>query len=481
MDALIERTIFDNYVGRDDHNLAEFPLFSVTKSTDRKRNTLITESETEHRLNRGEYITRRQKIVASDEFGLPTESDGDVLIAVFSVADRNSRGPRVYFSRYDLIQFMGWPNTGKSYKRLDQSLDRWISTSIHYENWWDDVSGSYCRRSFNVLNDFKTVSTTAQAGQSELPLSYVEFTPAFLQTWAGSWPKSLDLQTYYKLRGPVAKLAYRFLDKRLRAGREDSFDLRAFATQHLGLKGETSTGKPLPPSKLRERLTKAIDELEEVGFLAAASSEERYRDFDGKEPRIYLRKARPQAPKNPLVDALVERGVFQATAEKLVSDPSIPEDRIRDQIEAVDWLIEKGGRSVPEKPDGYLVAAIRNGYSLPAGFESRQQREARLERQVALAKMKAAEKSKAIAKQQKIDDQNAFIAAARWQAAEAHLLSLPPSEREQFENQAIIAAGGFPRRFINQYLADRSDRSGIGFGFYKDALISHYEKNQAAV
>ena len=31
------------------------------------------------------------------------------------------REPLVYFTRYELLRLLGWPNEGKSYHRLDES------------------------------------------------------------------------------------------------------------------------------------------------------------------------------------------------------------------------------------------------------------------------------------------------------------------------------------------------------------------------
>ena len=68
---------------------------------------------------------------------------------------------------------------------------------------------------------------------------------------------------------------------------------------------------------------------------------------------------------------LVARGVTRAVAAELVRD--FPEDRIRHQIEVVDWLRETKPKRIKDL-GAYLADAIRKDFAAPAGFKSRAER-----------------------------------------------------------------------------------------------------------
>jgi hypothetical protein len=63
---------------------------------------------------------------------------------------------------------------------------------------------------------------------------------------------------------------------------------------------------------------------------------------------------------------LTSRGVHHQVASDLVSKH--PMDRIRAKIEVFDWLVGHSDQHVARNPAGYLVASIRDDYSLPDDF-----------------------------------------------------------------------------------------------------------------
>ena len=47
--------------------------------------------------------------------------------------------PTVSFTRYGLIQLLGWRDHGESYRRLTRSLKCWTGVTLNYEKaWWDN-------------------------------------------------------------------------------------------------------------------------------------------------------------------------------------------------------------------------------------------------------------------------------------------------------------------------------------------------------
>lgn len=73
----------------------------------------------------------------------------------------------------------------------------------------------------------------------------------------------------------------------------------------------------------------------------------------------------PEPEPTGLAKELIDRGITQAVAVELVG--TFPEDRIRAQIERVDWLRAKKPKKLGD-PAAYLVGAIREDYAPPAGY-----------------------------------------------------------------------------------------------------------------
>src|SRR3954453_1825533 len=107
-------------VGRDEMNLAEFP---ITLLTDRVPDGVKT---LEFEAGGGKLI-----VSGSDAHGLPTAIDADVIVGLIQLTKirNNFTDPTVSFTRYELLKLLGWPDRGAYYKRLDESLHRWVGVT----------------------------------------------------------------------------------------------------------------------------------------------------------------------------------------------------------------------------------------------------------------------------------------------------------------------------------------------------------------
>jgi hypothetical protein len=76
------------------------------------------------------------------------------------------------------------------------------------------------------------------------------------------------------------------------------------------------------------------------------------------------------------VTELTNRGVTRATADEL--EKNHPE-RIEQQLDVFDWLVERKDKRVEKSPAGYLVKSIEMNYAIPKGFVSKAERQAREE------------------------------------------------------------------------------------------------------
>src|SRR5438067_12415426 len=86
-------------IGRDEMNLAEFPITLLTDRSPRDQKTLCYEDA------HGKLL-----ITGSDAYGLPTAADADVIVALMQITKikNNFTDATVNFSRYELLKILNW-------------------------------------------------------------------------------------------------------------------------------------------------------------------------------------------------------------------------------------------------------------------------------------------------------------------------------------------------------------------------------------
>lgn len=438
--------------GRDEMNLAEFPLSCLADRAPKGQKTLEFQDRVWDR-GRREYVVRRLTISASDKYGLPTALDDEVVLGLIQITRSAAfRSRRVAFSRYQLLQILGWRDEGKSYRRLEQSLKRWLGVTLYYDRaWWDKRRQLWVDENFHILD---RVVMDRRAGsrrgtgtqQCELPLSFFVWNEVVFRSFQAGNLKALDMEIYRQLKRPVAKRMYRFLDKRFYRRREVILKLSRFAREHIGLSRCYDAGQ------LKRRLNLAIDELVNIGFLEPMDNESRYRRIQRGQWEVVFRKKKGRSRKCPtkqvggtLEAELVARGVSAKAANRLAERTSV--DRIQEKIELFDWHAGRNERKSP----GWLRKAIEEDYTPPPGFETRQER-------IAREKARAEAERKAFKEKRAQRERNESAASRRREAVDAFLDSLPDSEREACERAAWQSAPAFTRRYYEDLkTAGRSD------------------------
>src|SRR5208282_5178605 len=352
--------------------------------------TLVFEDRLERRDS--QPIVRRLTIMGTHKHGLPTSLDDEVLVGLIQLTKRRSNftDPRVHFSRYELIALLGWPQSGQSYRRIEEALHRWVGVVLMYEKaWWDNSAKSWVDEQFHVLDNvtlydrerWRTSSRSGKMSKGErtgprterppLPLSSFRWNEVIFQSFQSGNLKQLDLEFYLKLRLPTTKRMYRFLDKRFYRRCRLDFDLRTLACEHIGL------SRSYAPTELKRRLKPALEELQQLGFLEPLSAEERYSYVKRGTWRIILIRGTsaavdpaPEESQKPveLVEWLKTRGITAKTAQELVG--THPPARIRTKIDVFDWLIRNEDKRVGKNPAGYLVASIRSDYQVPGDYQA---------------------------------------------------------------------------------------------------------------
>lgn len=436
---------------RDELNLAEFPLALISDRVPAGLKTLVFEDSIRDQ-GTGEVVTRRLTISASDRYGLPTPADDDVIVAlVYLTKQANGLSNRlVPFSRYQLLQVLGWPDKGQSYDRMEESLKRWLGVTLFYEKaWWDKEEQAWVDENFHILDnvtiyDLETHRKRRQKqigkGPADLPLSSFAWNDVIFRSFQAENLKKLDLNVYFRLRLAPAKRMYRFLDKRFYRKHRWQFDLREFACEHIGF------SRNYDNAQLRRKLQPSVEELEASGFLEPLAPEERYMQVRRGEWKVLFLKKADSAPEvaprsntaalKALVKELTTRGVTPAVAAEIIE--THPAERIRVKLEVFDWLTENRDERATKNPAGYLVQSIRNDYVPPKGFEPKAEREARQmaaeeakrKRKEADAKREADEKAKLEAETGRLD--------AYWK-------SLSASEQEKLRAEATAQASPWLR------------------------------------
>src|SRR5690606_22827747 len=122
---------------KDELNLAEFPIAALADRVPDGQLSLVFEDRLEQRD--GPPIVRRLTITGTPKHGLPTALDDEVMVGLIQLTKRrnNFTEQKVTFSRYELIELLGWPQSGASYQRIEEALNRWVGVVLMYENaWW---------------------------------------------------------------------------------------------------------------------------------------------------------------------------------------------------------------------------------------------------------------------------------------------------------------------------------------------------------
>lgn len=199
-------------------------------------------------------------------------------------------------------------------------------------------------------------------------LSWFSWNEVVFRSFQAENLKRLDVDTYFSLKSSVSKRMYRFLDKRFYHRPRWEFDLKEFAQEHIGL------SRNYTPSKIKEKIQPALDELMGIGFLEPLSRDERFAKAGCGNWKIILIRKTAAGERKPwrselseLERELVTRGVSPPRAEELVA--SHAPERIRVKLEVFDWMLATKDKRVTRSPAGFLVKSIEDDYAAPRDFE----------------------------------------------------------------------------------------------------------------
>lgn len=356
-------------IGRDEMNLAEFPFAVLSKVASHDTKTL--EFDDIVTMADGTRVERRWVVTGSDRFGLPTATDEEVYVALMEITKDQSFASRtVPITRYDLIRRMGWRPDGRSYSRVEMSLDRLKGVTIKAVNaFWDNKARRYITVAFGIIDNYVLLDErrTRGAADSAVCQSYITWNEVIFNSFLAGNIKLLDTDLYFSLRSPIARRLFRYLDKK-RYPNKRSFQitLEKLAYEHLGMT------RGYFPSQLRRKLMPAHRELIARGFLEAVDYGMTQTGAD--KVIYYFAPARDQTtPSLPpggdaALNALVDQGVTLKTALDLI--------QVYPLVDVWAQLAYLPYRSARD-PGAVLVQSIREAWAAPPAFlEAQREREA---------------------------------------------------------------------------------------------------------
>lgn len=256
--------------GKDEMNLVEFPFGPITATHVK---TLEIEHQAFDRVLKRE-VTRKLLMTGSDKWGLPRPVDDQVLLGMKTLThEAGFVSPKVAFSRYHLCRIIGWEPDGRSYRRLEQSIDRIAGTTFKFRDaWFDNCTKEYKSKTFHLITDVEICSrdqldrSRIVTGRTEQQLCSFTWTEVIWKSFQDGFIKTLDMQLFRKIgqgrRREVPLRLFRILDKRFYHAPVASFDLRRLCIGTLGLCQDYS------PSQTIRVLDRAANWLIECGYLA---------------------------------------------------------------------------------------------------------------------------------------------------------------------------------------------------------------------
>ena len=163
-----------------------------------------------------------------------------------------------------------------------------------------------------------------------------------------------------------------------------------------------------------------------------------------------------------LVNDLVSRGINRSSARTLVQQ--VEEEKVREKIALVDWLVAKKDGRVSRNAAGFLCRAISDDYELPPEYRSARQpaKEQRPERKLV-----------PLQRHNPPGEQTPSHSPDR-DAIQAYWSALGPDEQQRIELELVERA---PRFLREQYREGEKER-GILFRAVRQAMIDGYVKER---
>ena len=256
--------------GRDEMNLVELPFGPITPSSGKTLEVVHPVHDTV--LNR--KVTRKTIITGSDAFGLPKPIDDLVLVGMMALTKESGfQSARVEFSVYHLCRVVGWAIDGKSYRRVENSLNRIAGTTLVFKDaWYDKGEKEFKSKAFHLIDEVDLrsrdqIDRSRKRGTGrEARLSSIVWNQVIWKSFQDGFIRRLDMRMFRRIakgrRRDVPIRLFRILDKRFYRTTTARFGVEQLAVGVLGLSPRYA------PSQMRRIIDRAAKRLIECGYLA---------------------------------------------------------------------------------------------------------------------------------------------------------------------------------------------------------------------
>jgi hypothetical protein len=424
--------------GKDELNLIEHPFASMW---DKEANDAVIHYEWEARHPvTGKMVQASWRVEGSPTMGLPKPSDERVYLVLLELTrEAHFQNQIINFTRYDLVQRLGWADTERSYKMLYAAFERLKAVSITARNaFWEPRVKSFRNVGFSIIDNFDIINEKPgrkpkNQDQVELPVSYFRWNDVMFQSFQAGYMRTLDLGLALSLKGDIALRLYRYLDKKAYDGRSRfEIELGSLCERHLGMRPARF------PSKHKERLKGAHEELMARGVLAGVS----YEPMKTKKAEKVCYSFPSKTPALPAdeSDATADEAAPAATATpellQQMLDLKISPDVARDLLastpaEALQLQLDCLQDRKAQDPAAVFVKAVREGWEPPQKYFERVEAAERAKKAKAVAEAQKSEKAAQEAKKRQetaSQEQQAAALDAMWEKLDART-------RERLENQ----------------------------------------------
>ena len=348
-------------------NLEDAPLFaSQARHLSRGAFEYVEQYTTED----GKKGEKKWRFKPPDDYGELDIFDQDVYMAINALVQERGGMPadgKISFTIYELVRILDLPENGQSYARVRESILRMGKTLIDAENaFYRKDKLSYESEHFIIWRVHFEANADLYGRASERHT--LRFDEVLVRSHRSGYIRQLDVNYYLSLSGTHAKSLYRLIDHR-RAG---SLEWTVGVKRLKDLLGMAPSYRY--PSKIKEKLQPAHEELISKGFLKEVRYPEKntvtYQVADSfVSARSQLERAW-STQENRAIRNLIRNQVWPNVAKKLVLEcgvdkcafyvRSLPYQKgIRDPGAWLKWAIEEAvDVFVPEDQQPMLVDSV---------------------------------------------------------------------------------------------------------------------------
>jgi Replication initiator protein A/DnaA N-terminal domain len=266
----------------------------------------------------GGQIDRTWRLRANPEYGWPDTFDEDIWVAIHKLVQLRGGmqvDGKLGFSLYEIISILGLPKKGENYRNVRKAILRIGKLQIDFFN------SHYSKEELRYGSEhYSPWRVHFEANADKFGRASEQHTITFDETLARSFRsgyiKHLDIDFYYALDHPYSKRLYRRLD--INRGDSLRWSIKLDALRQL-----LSMPKSYRyPSKVKEKLGRAHEELLRKGYLKSIKFPERdvvcYEvSEEFVEERVALERPWSQE-ESAAVRTLIRNGVWANVARTLV-------------------------------------------------------------------------------------------------------------------------------------------------------------------